>query len=227
VADLVTLSRLLRLRHPGTPLVLVGHSMGSYAVQHHLLRHSGLLDAAVLAGTTALDGLLARIEGAGDRRGFYNAAFQPARTRYDWLSRDPAQVDAYIRDELCGYPLEPDSMRDMWAAAPLLADPAGVRPGLPLYVMVGDRDPLNDRLVLSDLLVARYRAAGLADLTYRVYPGARHELLNETNAEEVAADLVAWITRVTSPWAGSGRPRSWQDGAGAPLNPRQERTCST
>lgn len=64
--------------------------------------------------------------------------------------------------------------------------------------MVGDRDPLNDGLKLSDLAVQRYRDAGATDITYRSYPDARHEILNELNREEVEDDLIAWIERVTS-----------------------------
>ncbi|GAA2620068.1 alpha/beta hydrolase [Actinomadura fulvescens] len=197
VADMATLTRLLKERHPDLPLVLIGHSMGSSAVQHFLLDHGDLLDGAVLAGTTALDGQLAMLERARSRHELYNAGFQPVRTRYDWLSRDEAQVDAYISDPLCGTPLDADGMRDMHAAAARLACPESVPAGLPLYVMVGSRDPLNAGLTLSDLLVSRYRAAGLTDLTYRAYPGARHELFNETNADEIIADLVAWVAGVT------------------------------
>lgn len=197
VADLIALTDVERARHPGKPLVLVGHSMGSYAVQQIIMEHGELLDGAVLAGTTALDGLIDRLGGLPDRISYYNAGFEPARTRFDWLSRDAAFVDAFMADPLCAFSLDNDGLRDMYAAAPRLADPATVPSRLPLYVMVGDRDPLNDRLVLSDLLVERYRAAGLADITYRTYPGARHQLFHETDSDEITADLVAWITRVT------------------------------
>ncbi|SDI96568.1 Lysophospholipase, alpha-beta hydrolase superfamily [Actinokineospora alba] len=211
VGELIALTELQRARHPGKPLVLVGHSMGSYAVQQVMLDHADLLDGAVLAGTTALDGLIDRLAGLPERITFYNTRFQPVRTPFDWLSRDEAFVDAFMADPLCAFPLDDDGMRDMYAAAPRLADPATVTSRLPLYVMVGDRDPLNDGLVLSDLLVQRYRAAGLADITYRTYPGARHHLFHETDSDEITADLVAWITRVTE----SRRPtmRSRQEAA--------------
>ncbi|MFG2447181.1 alpha/beta fold hydrolase [Nocardia fluminea] len=197
VADEVALTGLLRDRHPGLPVTLIGHSLGSFAVQQYLLDHSGLVDEVVLSGTTAVDGLFGEIAAAGgDLIGFFNAEFQPTRTDADWISRDEAQVDAYIADPWCGFAIDEANMGLLAAnAATRLSDPSSVRADLPLYVMVGDKDPLNSKLRLSDLLVQRYRDAGLADLTYRVYADARHEVLNETNRDEVEADLLAWLTR--------------------------------
>ncbi len=84
-------------------------------------------------------------------------------------------------------------MRQVAVASAALAQPQGIPAHLPVYVLVGDRDPLNAGLTLSDLLVDRYRQAGL---TYRIYPEARHELFNETNRTEVEGDLLAWLERV-------------------------------
>ncbi|MGF0320228.1 alpha/beta fold hydrolase [Nocardia fluminea] len=197
VADEVALTGILRDRHPGLPLTLIGHSLGSFAVQQYLLDHSGLVDEVVLSGTTAVDGLFGEIAAAGgDLIGFFNAEFQPTRTDADWISRDEAQVDAYNADPWCGFAIDEANMGLLAAnAGTRLSDPSPVRADLPIYVMVGDKDPLNSKLRLSDLLVQRYRDAGLADLTYRVYADARHEVLNETNRDEVEADLLAWLTR--------------------------------
>ncbi|GEB55470.1 alpha/beta fold hydrolase [Streptomyces gardneri] len=207
VEDIAALTRIARDRHPGVPVILLGHSMGSFAAQQYLLDHAALVDGVALSGTTAVDGLLtglaeaarqaaeAGVEGGGVFDAF-NAGFAPNRTEADWLSRDEKQVDAYLADPLCGFAADDRGMADMGAAAGRLAAPEGIPAGLPVYVLVGDHDPLNARLALSDLLVARYREAGLTDLTYRSYEGARHEVLNETNRDEVVADLTAWIERV-------------------------------
>ncbi|MGW0329295.1 alpha/beta fold hydrolase [Nocardia sp. NPDC003183] len=197
VADEVALTEILRERHPGLPVTLIGHSLGSFAVQQYLLDHSGLVDEVVLSGTTAVDGLFGEIAAAGgDLIGFFNAEFQPTRTDADWISRDEAQVDAYNADPWCGFAIDDANMGLLAGNAQTrLSDPSTVRADLPIYVMVGDKDPLNNKLRLSDLLVQRYRDAGLADLTYRVYADARHEVLNETNRDEVEADLLAWLTR--------------------------------
>ncbi|MDT0309978.1 lysophospholipase [Streptomyces sp. DSM 44917] len=201
VADLVTVSRTALERHPGLPLILLGHSMGSFAVQQYLLEHASLLAGAALTGTTAPERRTAEItEGGEDVDLFrtFNDTFQPVRTEFDWLSRDERHVDAYIADPLCGFTLDARGAADLAQAARRMADPRGIPSGLPLYVAVGDRDPLNARLTLSDLLVGRYRGAGLTDVTYRIYPEARHEVLNEINRDEVVADLTRWINRVTA-----------------------------
>ncbi|MFE1594819.1 alpha/beta hydrolase [Nocardia sp. NPDC058705] len=197
VADEVALTEILRERHPGLPVTLIGHSLGSFAVQQYLLDHSDLVDEVVLSGTTAVDGLFGEIAAAGgDLIGFFNAEFQPTRTDADWISRDEAQVDTYNADPWCGFAIDEANMGLLAVNSQTrLADPSTVRSDLPIYVMVGDKDPLNSKLSLSDLLVQRYRDAGLTDITYQVYPDARHEVLNETNRDEVEADLLAWITR--------------------------------
>ncbi|MGM7648899.1 alpha/beta hydrolase [Nocardia sp. JW2] len=196
VADLVALTEILRERHPGLPVTLFGHSLGSFAVQQYILDHADLVDDVVLCGSTAVDGLFAEMAAAGgDLTAFFNARFQPTRTDADWISRDETQVDAYIADPWCGFAIDPTSLGELaTVATERLAKPV-VRPDLPIYVMVGDQDPLNAELRLSDLLVQRYRDAGLTDLTYRVYGGARHEVLNEVDRDEVEAELIAWITR--------------------------------
>ena len=103
VADIGRLSTLARRAHPGIPLVLLGHSMGSFAVQQYLLDHSAEVGAAVLTGTAVLDLLEPALDlDAPVDLAVFNAAFQPARTDYDWLSRDEAQVDLYVDDPRCG-----------------------------------------------------------------------------------------------------------------------------
>jgi alpha-beta hydrolase superfamily lysophospholipase len=198
VEDMAVLSRHAQLRHPGLPLVLLGHSMGSFATQYYLLKHSGMLAGAVLSGTAALDLLGAALQ-SGFRLEDMNAALPNVRTPFDWLSRDPAQVDAYIDDPLCGFTVKPEGMGSMFANVADLTPAVmreRIRPELPLYLFIGDQDPVSHKGEWFYPLVRRYREAGLRDVSGHVFGGARHETLNETNREEVVAVLLAWIDRV-------------------------------
>lgn len=202
VDDIGLLSAKIRADHPDLPLILLGHSMGSFAVQQYLLDHSADVDGVVLTGTAAID----LLEPALDLDqpldlAMFNAPFEPARTDYDWLSRDEAIVDAYIADPGCGFGIDTGSAKLMFAGARRLADPAQVaamRPDLPVYIAVGEADPVNGGLALLTTLTDRYHAAGLTDMTIRTYPGARHEILNEINRDEVIAELTGWLDRVVT-----------------------------
>jgi alpha-beta hydrolase superfamily lysophospholipase len=202
VDDIGLLSAHIRAEHPGLPLILLGHSMGSFAVQQYLFDHSADADGVVLTGTAAID----LLEGALDLDqpidlSAFNAPFAPARTDYDWLSRDEAIVDAYVADPRCGFGIDTSGGKAMFTGARRGADPAqvaAIRSDLPLYIAVGEADPVNGGLALLTPLAERYQAAGLTDVTVRTYPDARHEILNETNRAEITAELITWIDRVVA-----------------------------
>jgi alpha-beta hydrolase superfamily lysophospholipase len=187
--------------HPGLPVLMVAHSMGSFAAQQFLLDQGADVDAVALTGTAALDLLESAIDLHGDLDlSAFNTPFQPARTDFDWLSRDESVVDAYLADPLCGFGTDATSAKDMFVGARRLADPAEVARmphDLPMYLAVGSKDPVNGGLTLLWPLVDRYRAAGLTDVTVRVYDDGRHEILNEINRAQVIDDLLQWLQRVS------------------------------
>jgi alpha-beta hydrolase superfamily lysophospholipase len=197
VADIGSVGDQIRAQHTGLSLGLVAHSMGSFATQQFLLTGSDRVDAVALTGTAALDLLEPALDlDAPLELSMFNAAFQPQRTDFDWISRDEAVVDAYLADPGCGFGIDQASARAMFAGARALADPgrvAAIRSDLPIYLAVGDRDPVNAGLALFEPLAERLRAAGAGNVTTCVYPGARHEILNETNRDEVVADLIGWL----------------------------------
>jgi len=200
VGDMVEFGATLAEEHPGLPLFLVAHSMGSFATQSALLDHSDQYTGVVLSGSTALDVLAASlaeapagVEPAGLEA--FNAGFEH-RTGYEWLSRDEAEVDAYVADPLCGFDTPPETMPALFSHVGRLADPAalqGVRSALPLLIISGDADPLAGGGQLVELLGQRYRDAGITDVTVRLYREARHEVFNETNRDEVIGDVVDWV----------------------------------
>lgn len=191
VADMAVLTRRARAENPGLPLVLMGHSMGAMLSQAYILEHAQLIDALVLSGTTG--------PGARIAAGKLNEGFE-GRTAYDWLSRDAAEVDAYIADPFCGIQFSEASRESFTAlreARPTAEALARIRPGLPVYVFVGDQDPINRKLEGLTPLIEAYRGAGLA-VTLKVYPGGRHEMLNEINRQEVVADLLGWLRQAVA-----------------------------
>jgi alpha-beta hydrolase superfamily lysophospholipase len=128
-----------------------------------------------------------------------NQKFEPARTPFDWLSRDAAIVDAFIHDPLCFSELQPASFASFLSAAPRLSNPANlreIRDDLSIYLFSGSDDPVGQQLDGVELLIQRYEKAGLYDVSHDFYPGGRHEMLNEINRDEVRGRLLAWISSV-------------------------------
>ncbi len=220
VSDHHAVNRRIRELHPGVPLVVMGHSMGSFMVQQLMFQHPRDADGVILSASNgrpsplALAGRLvalleaARLGGHSSSAvlqrfsfGEFNRAFAPNRTEFDWLSRDEAEVDKYIEDPLCGFPCSVNSWQSMLRALSPLSNPANlarIRRDLPILVAAGDRDPVGEFGAGVRRLYAAYRKAGLTDVTLKLYPGARHEILNETNRAEVEADLLAFAERVVA-----------------------------
>jgi alpha-beta hydrolase superfamily lysophospholipase len=200
VDDVGRLNRLIAGEQVG-PRILLGHSMGSFAAQQFVLDHSTDIDGLVLSGTTAVDLAAATFDpDAPADLTALNAGFEPARTPYDWLSRDDAEVDLYVADPLCGFGIDQPATKGLVEAAPRLGDPealAGIRPDLPVYLVAGSADPLNFELALLELLEQRYRDAGVSDITTDFHQDARHEVFNETNRDEITDHLLAWLRRFT------------------------------
>lgn len=203
VADYSLLNARIQEEHPGLPVVLLGHSLGSFGAQHYLLDHSSDVAAVVLSGTGDVEVLVPALtaEGPTDLSAF-NAPFEH-RTGFEWLSRDEAEVDTYVADEACGWAATmPADTGSLLAAA----DPeaiARVRSDLPVLLLSGDQDPVGGALGEGVAVTAgRYREAGLTDVDVTLYPQARHEILNETNRDEVTADIIAFLDRVVAQRAG-------------------------
>ena len=198
VEDAVHLSVIAKEENPEKPFILLGHSLGSFAAQQCALDHSDSIDGLVLSGSGALDGLARLAKSAPPGEDFLNASFASARTPFDWLSRDPAVVDAFIKDPLCFGTLQPGSMESFLGASSQLADPRrlrGIRSDLPIHAFSGSEDPVGQQLQGVRVLLDRYHRAGVSKLSHHFYPGGRHEMLNETNRSEVRTNLLLWISK--------------------------------
>ena len=198
VEDMVRLSEIAKEEIPEKPLILLGHSMGSFAAQLYAFDHSYLLGGLALSGSGALDGVvrLAKSAPPGEDN-ILNAPFAPARTPFDWLSRDPAVVDVFMKDPLCFGALQPAANESFFAASSELADPSRlrqIRQDLPIYVFSGSEDPVGQQLEGVRLLIDRYHQAGIRDINHHFYQGGRHEMLNEINRGEVQTNLLLWIS---------------------------------
>ncbi|HEY5698379.1 MAG TPA: alpha/beta hydrolase [Acidimicrobiales bacterium] len=206
VDDLHQLRGEAEAAFPDTSVFLFGHSMGSLIGLAYLVQHGDGLAGSVLCGIPAdvgdvagVSDLLRAAEAAGlrdqpaDALVEANAPFEPARTAFDWLSRDEDEVDRYVADPLCGdgNPLTYGYLIDLFD---VLA-PAGellhtIRS--PVLVIAGDQDPAAAMGAHATTLAEALRAAG-TPVDLHLYQGARHELLNETNRDEVMADILDWL----------------------------------
>ena len=215
VGDLRAVTDFAREEHPDLPVFLLGHSMGSFLSRAYVIEDSRQLSGLVLSGTAGDPGLLgkvgallahteARLRGRRhvstllDKMTFgqYNAAFTPNRTDFDWLSRDDAEVDLYVADELCGNTFTSGFFADLLGGLGIINDRrqvARVRRDLPILLVAGDADPVGDSGKGVRAVAEQYESVGVADVTCTLYPGARHEIFNETNRDEVTADVVAWL----------------------------------
>ncbi len=197
VADLVQYAQAIRQDQAQCPLILFGHSMGSFAAQQFVLDNSDLIDGLILSGSSAVDQLAAlAASGADVSFDAFNAPFAPARTDFDWLSRDPEEVDAYVADPWCGFQVADESMMGLMMSGADAADPAklgAIRKDLPILVFSGAMDPVHGGQEFLNLVVQRYQDAGIGDLALKYYEDGRHEMLNETNRDEVTADIIAWL----------------------------------
>lgn len=214
VGDLACLNHHIRQTHPHAPIFLLGHSMGSYIGQAYLMQHSCSLQGAILSGSNYQPLWLYRVaqaiarferwrQGPTGRSaliellsfGSFNQAFKPNRSTFDWLSRDPAEVDKYVNDPLCGFrcsnQLWLDLLGGLLQITPL-HNLAQIDCKLPLLVIGGARDPVSQGKRLQDLANA-LRQAGNSQVQLKIYPEARHELLNESNRDEVTAYLIDWL----------------------------------
>lgn len=214
VEDEQQFSQAIRKAHPGAKLVLFGHSLGSFIAQDYMTRRPELLDAVIMSGTAygppppkeliaavddeALKSPLGPSEIWASLFLDFNKPFSP-KPGFEWLSRDQAEVQKYINDPLSGFAFSNELVRDFFRGLVTLRDPARearIPKNLPVLVVQGSLDPVGANLQATQALLDRYKALGLKRVDHKFYEGGRHEMLNETNRDEVQRDILNWLKTV-------------------------------
>lgn len=216
VDDIYTRYGLLKKRFPDIPLFLLGHSMGSFLARTYLIRYPGTVDGAILMGTGQMSPALisgGRAVAALERRkvgedqcsplvdklafGAYNKRFAPNRTGFDWLSLDTENVDRYIADPLCGGSASIGLFREMLGGLRFISRPENLKKmnaNTPVLFISGGMDPVGDCGKGVQRACRSFQRAGARDVSIRLYPELRHEILNEACREDIFRDLYLWLT---------------------------------
>lgn len=198
-----------------TPCFLLGHSMGSFLARSFLIRYPGSVDGAILTGTGQSSAALLRFGylltreeewrlgetsvsplAVGLAFGSYNRPFEPVRTPYDWMSADEENIDVFLSSPLCGGSPTIGLLREMLSALLEIGDLAQIRkmnPDTPLLLLSGDADPVGDMGKGVRKVERLFRRAGMRDVTCALYPGLRHEILNEKPRYAIYADILHWM----------------------------------
>ena len=217
VDDIYVLHQRIRLWYPDVPLCIMGHSMGSFLTRTYLIRYPGTVKAAVIMGTgwqpkAVIAGGMAVAKAVGAvvgengtsdlvtnlAFGAYNKLFAPNRTSCDWLSADENNVDAYMADPLCGADATVGLFRQMLSGIRFNQKLSNLRqmdPRIPVLFVAGEKDPVGDCGNGVRRTYQEFRRAGVQDCTLKLYPGLRHEILNEkAQQQQIFEDIGQWLT---------------------------------
>ena len=215
VSDLALLHDIAAAENPGIPYVMFGHSMGSFLTRNYMIDHPDKYDYAILSGTGHQDALTVLggniiAEALVLKNGPYSSGkmlddiafgsyldkIEKPRTKFDWLSRDEKEVDKYIADRMCGFVCTASLYRDMMNGLKYITSKSNIAKmdkSKPVYFMSGDADPVGDYGKGVERAYKAFCDAGLHDVMIRLYPGGRHEMLNETNRDAVYNDILEWL----------------------------------
>lgn len=217
VEDMRELTLLIKEIHPDKKIILFGHSMGSLLSRKYVIKYGDDLTALILSGTASfMKGLgtvglvsanvISTFRGRNKKNKFlksisfseFNKTFKPNRTELDWISTDEHQVDLFEADPFrtADFSLSVfidiiKGSKEMNKQVSFNATPKS----LPIYIFSGDKDPVGEMGKGILRVVKQYNKAGISDVTLKLYKGGRHEMLNETNREEVEHDVISWLNR--------------------------------
>jgi len=209
--DIRSLRQQMGRKFQDIPYFLLGHSMGSFQARTYLIDYPGTLDGCILSGTgqepAATVALGKFLTGLGDPHkvnklfnqlslGAYNRKFAPNRTPSDWVTRDEKVIDQYASDPFCTFPTTAGMNHAMMTGLQYISSRKNLQrmdPATPVALFSGDQDPVGGMGKGVRKVYGFFRDAGCRDVTMKLYPGARHEVINELNREEVYADMLTWL----------------------------------
>jgi len=218
VADSHRLLSYTRMECPDVPYILLGHSMGSFMVRTLLAKYPKCgVGAAIISGTAwmhrgILNTGIAAATMIGKKNGFdqpsktlnnmmfggYNKHVEHKRTPCDWLTRDERIVDAYVADPLCGFTVTAGLARDMLTGLKYIQEPETLermRKNTPIFFIAGSEDPVGNYGEGVKQTAQAFMKAGMENVSMRLYPLCRHEVLNEMNREEIYGHILDWLKR--------------------------------
>lgn len=213
VEDLKTLTDIIKSEYPNLPFFMLGHGMGSLIARKYTAKYGYLLDGVIYSGTSGenpalgigiqLANALIKQNGPMHRSevlhaiafGAYNRKTEK-RTENDWASRDEAEVDRYNADELCGYNYTVSGMKTLFNTLKQVSSKRWYNTiplSMPIYLISGSMDPVGDYSKGVNEVYKKLKKSGHKNVSMKIYEGARHEILNEINRDEVYADIIAWL----------------------------------
>ena len=218
VNDLKELTDIIKKENPNIPFFFLGHSMGSLMGQDYIQQWGDKIEGlkgVILSGTNGSQSKLliflgtliakAQLKKGPQKRneklddmtfGAFNKPYEPGETKFQWLSRDQDEVNKYVADKYCGFVCTTSffvelllGLKKIWNKGNELKIPKD----LPILILAGDKDPSSNMGKGVEVLIKRYEKYGIKNITKKIYEGARHEVFNETNRDEVFQDLIKWL----------------------------------
>ena len=215
VRDEHRLKKMMQEQYAGVPYIIFGHSMGSFITRNYLFRYAAGIDGAIIAGTgmqpkpALVSGMIiaavqkiifggTHVSKILDKMSFsaYNKRIKSPKTSFDWLSGNEDNVRRYIDDPMCGFVFTVNGFETLFKLIYNLHDTEKLKKmpsNLPIFFVAGAEDPVGNYGKSVEQVCRSFREAGMENVQIKLYPNDRHELLNETDKEDVYGDIYRWI----------------------------------